>query len=209
MDQIKIGKFIQEKRKEQGLTQMQLAEALGITDRAVSKWETGRSLPDAAIMLELCKLLHITVNDLLNGEVVSMENYDKHTEEMLLEMVKQKELADKRLLTFEVVIGVVSTLFLAAMVAVGGWMLANKMSQWIYIVLFVVGFAQFIVCMSFALRIEQVAGYYECAKCGHRHVPTYASTYLAMHVGRTRFLKCPHCGKYSWQKKVIGKEEDK
>ena len=74
MDQIKIGKFISWKRKEQNLTQAQLAEKLGITDRAVSKGETGKSLPDASIMLEMCALLGITVNDLLCGEVVSMEN---------------------------------------------------------------------------------------------------------------------------------------
>ena len=62
MDQLKIGKFISERRKAQGMTQMQLAENLGITDRAVSKWETGRSLPDASIMLDLCAVLGISVN---------------------------------------------------------------------------------------------------------------------------------------------------
>lgn len=67
MEQVKIGKFIASKRKEQGLTQLQLAEKLGITDRAVSKWETGKSLPDASLMPELCKLLKITINDLLCG----------------------------------------------------------------------------------------------------------------------------------------------
>ena len=72
MDQQKIGKFIAECRKKHGLTQMQLAEKLNITDRAVSKWENGRSLPDSSIMLELCSLLGITVNDLLSGEVVSL-----------------------------------------------------------------------------------------------------------------------------------------
>ena len=74
MEQVKIGKFIASKRKEQGLTQLQLAEKLGITDRAVSKWETGKSLPDASLMPELCKLLKITINDLLCGEIVSVEN---------------------------------------------------------------------------------------------------------------------------------------
>ncbi len=98
MDQIKIGKFIAQKRKEQKLTQNQLAEKLGITDRAVSKWETGRSLPDASVMLELCGLLKITVNDLLTGEVVSMKNYDENMEKNLIKMIKQKEEADKRLL---------------------------------------------------------------------------------------------------------------
>ena len=203
MDQDRIGRFIAEKRKEQGLTQAQLAEALGITDRAVSKWETGRSLPDAAIMLELCGLLKITVNDLLNGEVVSMERYNETAERNLLEMVKQKEAADKRLLKTEVVIGVTSSVFLFVTVIVGAMFMKMEKPLWIFFLLFGVGLAQFIVCMSFAFRIEQVAGYYECRKCGHRYVPDYRTVSLAMHMGRTRYIKCPACGKRSWQKKVL------
>lgn len=65
MNQEKIGKFIASCRKECGFTQASLAEKLGITDRAVSKWETGKSIPDASIMLELCNLLEISVNELL------------------------------------------------------------------------------------------------------------------------------------------------
>ncbi|MBR0508276.1 MAG: helix-turn-helix transcriptional regulator [Clostridia bacterium] len=206
MDQVKIGRFIAEKRKEQGLTQAQLAEALGITDRAVSKWETGRSLPDAAIMLELCGLLKITVNDLLNGEVVSMEHYNETAERNLLEMVKQKEAADKRLLKTEIVIGVTSSVFLFAMVIVGAVFMKMEKPLWLFFLLFGVGLAQFIVCMSFALRIEQIAGYYECRKCGHRYVPEYRTMSLAMHMGRTRYMKCPACGERSWQKKVLSKE---
>ena len=76
MNQVKIGKFIKERRNKNNLTQMQLAEKLGITDRAISKWENGRAMPDSAIMLDLCKELGITVNDLLSGEVVTMENYN-------------------------------------------------------------------------------------------------------------------------------------
>ena len=97
MDQVKIGKFIAERRKKANYTQVQLAEKLGITDRAISKWETGRTLPDSSIMLELCGILGITVNDLLSGEVVTMDNYNKNLEDNLLEMVKQKQEADKRL----------------------------------------------------------------------------------------------------------------
>lgn len=77
MDQIKIGKFIAECRKKRGLTQMQLAEKLNITDRAISKWETAKAMPDSSIMLELCDVLGITVNDLLNGEVIAMDNYNE------------------------------------------------------------------------------------------------------------------------------------
>ena len=67
MDQVKIGKFVAERRRNVNLTQMQLAEMLNITDRAVSKWETGKSMPDSSIMLELCDILKISVNDLLCG----------------------------------------------------------------------------------------------------------------------------------------------
>ena len=90
MDQIKIGKFIAERRKNKSLTQMQLAEKLGITDRAVSKWENGKAMPDSAIMLELCETLEISVNDLLHGEVISMENYNKELENTLVDLVNQK-----------------------------------------------------------------------------------------------------------------------
>lgn len=208
MDQIKIGKFIAQKRKEQGMTQMQLAERLGITDRAVSKWETGKSLPDAAIMLELCGLLKITVNDLLCGEAVSMENYNEAVEKNLLDMVKQKERADKRLLSMEIVIGLVSVIFLFAMIGIGTAFMVLGKPVWVFAVLVGVGFAQFIVCMLFALKVEQTAGYYECAKCGHRYVPTYGSVIMAMHVNRTRYMKCPACGKQSWQKKVLSREDN-
>ena len=68
MDQIKIGRFIAERRKRANLTQMQLAEKLGITDKAISKWERGLAMPDTSIMLELCDFLGVSVNELLNGE---------------------------------------------------------------------------------------------------------------------------------------------
>ncbi len=205
MDQEKIGEFISEKRKEKGLTQAELAEKLGITDRAVSKWERGKSLPDASIMLELCSILGITVNDLLSGEVVSMENYGKENEKNLIEMVKLKEASDKRLLSLEIVIGVISSLFLFSTVAAGAWLGKSGAEVWIPVVVICFGFLQFIVAMAFAIRVEQVAGYYECRECGHRYVPSYKSVLFAMHTGRTRYMKCPECGKRSWQKKVVSK----
>ena len=203
MNQIKIGRFIAERRKEQKLTQIQLAEKLGITDRAVSKWETGKSLPDASIMLELCGLLKITVNDLLSGEVVSMNNYNEKSEKNLLEMIKQKEQADKRLLSLEIVIDLMSVMFLFSMIFIAALI---EMQDWLKVVLIVFGFVIFMIGILVALRIEQVAGCYECKKCGHKYVPTYRSVYLATHMGRTRYMKCPSCGKKSWQKKVISRE---
>ena len=112
MDQVKIGKFIAQRRKGENLTQAQLAEKLGITDRAVSKWETGKAMPDSSIMLGLCKILKISVNDLLTGKVVTMENYNRELENNLLEMIKQKEQSDKRLLALEWVISILSLIIL-------------------------------------------------------------------------------------------------
>ena len=204
MNQIKIGKFISDCRKAQGLTQMQLAEKLNITDRAISKWERGLAMPDSSIMLELCDILKITVNDLLNGEVVSMENYDKNMEKTLIELVKQKEETDRRLLRMEIVLGIVAILPLIASVIIAS---VVPMAEWKAGLLVGLCLIPLLIATPFALKIEQKAGYYECAKCGHRHIPSYTSVLLAMHVNRTRYMKCPKCGKMSWQKKVISKEK--
>ncbi len=203
MDQIKIGRFIAERRKAAALTQMQLAEKLGITDRAVSKWERGKAMPDASLMLALCEILRITVNDLLSGEVVSMENYNKELENNLLEMVKQKEDADKRLLRLEIVLGIIAVLPLIAAVVIASIV---PMEEWKGGLLVGLSLLPLLIATPFALKIEQKAGYYECRACGHKHVPKYSSVFWAMHAGRTRYMRCPHCGKMSWQKKVLSKE---
>lgn len=204
MDQIKIGRFIAERRKMKNLTQAQLSEKLNITDRAVSKWENGRSLPDSSIMLELCEILDITVNDLLSGEVVVMEKYDKNLENNLLEIIKEKEKADKHLLTMEIVIGFVSIGIMLGLCIFAAY---APMEEWLRIVLIIIGFIPVLVLTPFMLRIEQTAGYYECKKCGNRYVPKYGSVFMSMHAGRTRYMKCPECHKRSWQKKVISKDE--
>ncbi len=204
MNQMKIGKFIAERRKAQNLTQMQLAEKLGITDRAVSKWERGKALPDASLMLPLCEILQITVNDLLSGEVVLVENYNKELENKLIEMVKEKEKRDKQLLQIEVVTGVICIVVMLALCAVASY---APMAEWLRILLIVVGVLPFLIACPFMLKIEQVAGYYECRACGHRHIPKYGSVFMAMHYGRTRYMQCPACRKRSWQRKVLKKED--
>ncbi len=203
MDQRKIGRFIAERRKKANLTQMQLAEKLNITDRAVSKWETGKAMPDSSIMLELCDVLGISVNDLLNGEVVTMDNYNKVLENNLLEMIKQKEGNDKRLLRMEIVMGIISIIPLILSTVIVSIV---PMEEWLGATIIGMSVLPLLIATPFALKIEQTAGYYECAKCGHRHIPSYSSVFGAMHFGRTRYMKCPKCGKRSWQKKVLRKE---
>ncbi len=203
MDQIKIGRFIAERRKQVELTQAQLAEKLNITDRAVSKWETGKTMPDSSIMLELCGILGISVNDLLSGEVVTMENNQQEMQKNLLSMIKEKEEADRRLLNVEIILGLTTMIPSLALIMLAG--LAPLPTGW-RIALIALGFVVIIAGSTGALLIEQRAGYYECRACKHRYVPTYAAVLFAMHSGRTRFMKCPHCGKRTWQRKVISKE---
>lgn len=203
MNQVKIGKFIAERRKKSGLTQMQLAEKLGITDRAVSKWERGKSMPDSSVMLELCAVLKISVNDLLCGEIVTMENYNKELESKLLEMIKQKEQADKRLLTIEIVMVIVCLIPLLVAVVLASVLTLAEETETIIVM---AGIIPLLVATPFALKIEQQAGYYICKKCGYKYIPKYSSVFWAMHISTTRYMKCPKCHKKSWQKKVISKE---
>ncbi len=203
MDQIKIGGFIARCRKQNNLTQMQLADMLHITDRAVSKWENGKAMPNSSIMLDLCKVLNISVNDLLNGEVVTMNDQEQQLENVLLEMVKQKEQADKKLLSLEILIGILSMIILLSFTFAASFV---NMPDWSRILLIVTGFAVAMVGIVYALKIEQTAGYYECAKCHHRYVPTFNSVLWAAHINRTRYMKCPKCHQRSWNKKVLTKE---
>lgn len=202
MNQVKIGKFIAECRKNRKLTQAQLAEKLNITDRAISKWETGNGMPDSSIMLDLCSELGITVNELLCGEVIQMENYNLKAEENLLEMKKQKEDADEKMLKLEWVIGYISSISFLILIFVASFI---EMPAVVRILLIIFGSIVFVVGIVNCLKIEQTAGYYECGKCHFKYIPTYKSVFFSMHNGRTRHMKCPKCGKKSWSKKVISK----
>jgi transcriptional regulator with XRE-family HTH domain len=203
MDQIKIGKFIASCRKEQGMTQAALAQELGISDRAVSKWETGKSMPDSGIMLELCELLKINVNELLSGEKIMTEAYNKKVEENLLAMKQEVEEKNRQLLRTEYLIVLPTVLLGLALIIAAS--LAEMPSVWRGALIFF-SVAMIVVFAFIAVGIEQKVGYYECQKCHDRHVPTYWQANLAPHIGRTRYLKCPVCGKWSFQKKVLTKE---
>lgn len=202
MNQIKIGKFIQERRKNIGITQSELAEKLYVTDRAVSKWENGICIPDASNIMELCKLLNIIINDLYSGKIVDMKDNEKLLEKNLLEMAKTKEEKDKQLLSLEWIIGYISSITFIILIFVACYV---EMELWIKIMLITLGILIFVFGMYNSLKIEQTAGYYKCANCNHKYIPTYNSVFLSMHFGRTRYMKCPKCKKKSWNKKVLKK----
>ena len=202
MDQVKIGRFIAECRKLKEMTQMQLAEKLGITDRAVSKWENGKSMPDAALMLELCDILSISVNELLSGEKIDMENNNQKNEQLLLDMAKELEKKNKTIwssmwtIMIVSIISLITGLFIAAyLIPEGVWQLVAILGICIV----------FLVPCFYALKLEVSVGAYKCKNCGHEIVPTYMQALNAMHMGTTRYLKCPKCNKRTWCKKVLKK----
>ena len=203
MDLVKIGKFIATRRKEKKITQEQLAEKLYITDRAVSKWERGLSLPDADKMLDLCNILDINVNELLIGEKIDMKEKDKKTEELLIEMARQEEVNNKKLMTNMWVIGITSMIFYIGIVLISSFTLGEGVPFGIIMVL-----STMLLCiaMFYAFSIEVNTGYYSCHNCGHKFKTTYIRAFIAPHMATTRYLKCPKCNKRSWAKKVMTKD---
>ncbi len=202
MNQVKIGKFIADCRKQKNLTQMQLAEKFGITDKAISKWERGIALPDSSIMLELCDILGITVNELLNGEKIDMENNNQKNEQILLEMAKELERKNKTIWTSMWAIMTVSLIGLFASIFVAAFLIPEGVWQ---LVTILVACVLFLIPCFYALKLEVSVGAYKCKNCGHEIVPTYTQALNAMHMGTTRYLKCPKCNKRTWCKKVIKK----
>ena len=202
MNQIKIGKFIAEQRKKNNLTQMQLAEKLNITDRAISKWENGKAMPDSSIMLDLCNILKISVNELLSGEMISMENKNEKQEKLLLDMAKETEEKNKIIWTSMWVIMIVSMISLFSGIAIVAFLVPEGIVQLILMLgLCVI----FLLPCFYALKLEVSVGYYKCKNCGQEIIPTYSEALWAMHRGTTRYLKCPKCNKRTWCKKIIKK----
>lgn len=205
MNQIKIGEFISSQRKIKNLTQVALAEKLGITDRAVSKWERGKGLPDASLMIDLCEILGITVNELLCGEKINMENKEnknEKNEQLLLEMANDVEQKNKKIWTSMWMILILSTtatitgIFIATLLIPEGVLL--------FLTYLGIGVFFLIPC-CYALKLEVSVGAYKCKNCGHEIVPTYSEVLRTIHRGTTRYLKCPICGKRTWCKKVLKK----
>lgn len=203
MDQVKVGKFIAKCRKEQNMTQMQLAETLGITDRAVSKWENGKTMPDSSIMLELCDVLQISVNDLLNGEVIAPDDYARKTAAQLVETLQYKEILEERLLKLRKLLEIVgAVLFIIAGVV---FIFDLTQNRWVVFLLFglmLLGLAFLGIC----IKVNHIVGYYRCSNCNHTYKPTEQALQESLCFGDTAVLTCPVCKKQGEHKKVTKKE---
>lgn len=201
MDLAKIGKFIQEQRKNKKLTQAQLAEKLYVSEKTISKWECGKGFPDTTLMLPLCEVLGISSNELLSGKILTTDKEYKEVAEKNIILLKgQNEKHTKHLLAIEWVL-----IWFSMVVFIGSLLVSSYVELDIVwrILLIVFGVMNIVLGLLFSLFIETKVGYYECKCCSHKYVPSYSQVLWAMHMGRTRYMKCPKCGKKSWNKKVI------
>ena len=206
MNQEKTGKFIAELRKEKNMTQQEMASKLNVTDRAVSHWENGRSMPDTGVMLELCKILNINANELLSGERITEEKYNERAEENLLEMRWEIETQNKKILTLnKIVINLSAIMFMV----VGLMAIFIEMPMFIRNIIFAVDLVMLISVGFFTLNILQKTGYYECQECKHQYIPRYTQMFFGMSgITNTNWrMKCPNCKKKCWHKKVLTKRE--
>ena len=202
MDQIKIGKFIAECRKKKNLTQAQLAEKLNITDRAISKWETGKAMPDSDIMLDLCNILGINANELLCGEMIDMEQKDEQLNELIFQMAKNEERYHKRLRHSAFVIVVTGLIALICLMTLISLLIPECGFQYFMIIVAII---LFIIPCIIAFKFKVETGYYECKNCQNMFVPNYKEIALLMQTPSRRLLKCTKCGKWTWCKKLTKK----
>lgn len=193
MDQQKTGRFIAAVRKDRGLTQRQLADTLGISDKTVSKWECGNGLPEVGLMLPLCEALSIGVNELLAGERLSDAAYRKKAEETIMELMLERK-RSKRVILLSVAVCALTILSGVTIVLLTGTL---EMQTWTRILL--IGIASVVLFggIAVAVALDYEAGTFECPHCKARFVPTLGAYIAGPHTLLKRSLTCPVCGKRS------------
>lgn len=204
MDQIQIGKFIAKERKRKQLTQQQLADILRISNKTVSKWECGNGFPEISLLIPLCNELDINVNELLAGERLSETDYQKKAEENMVNFIKEKEENKKKMQLSFLVGGIATIAFITLILVV--CMYTNVMTLPVKIALVTIACLIFSVGLYVAMQGERTIGYYKCKHCGETFVPGFGSYMMGMHVLFRRRLRCPHCNKKSWCRKIMSKE---
>ena len=204
MDQIQTGKFIAEMRKSKGLTQKQLAEALLISDKTVSKWECGNGLPEVSLMLPLCELLGITVNELLSGQKLSSEEYKIKAEDNIVKLIKEKNETKFRMIVelFVLVLMLISSL---SLIMVAG--LAPLTTGW-RIAFTAIGLVVMALGIFVCALLEMRQAVFVCKKCGAKFMPTTMQYINGPHTITKRYLKCHKCGQRSWCKRYFGDSEE-
>ena len=191
MDQIRIGKFIAETRKQNNLTQRQLADKLSISDKTVSKWERGNGLPEISLMLPLCEALGITVNDLLSGQLVTENEYKKKAEENMMDLMKENE-ENKKRFALSMICGIITIIAVCSLTVIAAYI---EMPVFARVLVILLAVATAVAGIGSAAVLERKAGHFECPHCKTLFVPSMADYVKGYHTFTKRWLTCPECGK--------------
>ena len=195
MDIVKIGYFIRECRKNKNLTQKQLADKLYVEPKTISKWETGKGLPDVSIMKNLCNELGISLSELFIGDYIKEESNDLLIEKLIIDELKKEKIQNKKKLIGEILIGcafigsIITLILLVGIVSI---------ATYLKIILIVLSFIFIFVGLFGLVLLDVNIGYFECAECHERFIPSIKDYVFGMHTFKKRKLKCPKCGKKTW-----------
>jgi transcriptional regulator with XRE-family HTH domain len=155
MNQEKIGKFISKCRKDKKMTQSELAEKLGVTDKSIGNWENGRNMPDLSLFKPLCDVLGITINDLLSGEKISKDKYQERFEENIVNTI---DYSTKRINKYSNVIGLLLVIF-GLFISMSAIMIFPSESSWgsIYsifgVIIFLIGMSKLTREIKYSIRL--------------------------------------------------------
>jgi transcriptional regulator with XRE-family HTH domain/DNA-directed RNA polymerase subunit RPC12/RpoP len=204
MDNQKIGLFISQKRKQRQLTQADLAAKLFVSDRAVSKWERGKSLPDASLMVDLCSILNISLSELFSGEELPSERKPAAAEEELLGLKKENEEYAKSLLKATWATFIPTFILVISGILFASFYTDSHPDFWPWtVVIIVISLLILIAEAVLCVRFEWRAGVYVCPNCGEKIKTTFPAVLFSMHAGTTRYLRCPKCHQKGWCKKKL------
>lgn len=193
MDQTAIGRFIAGVRKEQGLTQRQLADALNISDKTVSKWECGNGMPEVSLIMPLCEALGVNVNELFSAQKLSDADYHRKAEENIMDLVKEREESKKKLV-LSIVVGSICIVAVLALVLLAAFLDIPVVAR---VLLIVFALAIAIAGIGAAAVLDREAGTFECPNCHARFVPSMKEYTKGIHTFVKRRLTCPECGQTS------------
>jgi len=201
VDYNKIGKFIMNERKAKNLTQAKLAEKIFVSEKTVSKWENGKGVPETNLLLKLCEIFDVSLNELLSGERIVANNKEQ-SDKLLFDMAREIEIKNKIIWRSMWVIMIVSMIALLSGLFLTAFLIPEGIWQFVSILALCI---VFLIPCFYALKLEVSVGVYKCKKCGHEITPKYSEALGALHMGTTRYLQCPNCKKRNWCKKVINK----
>ena len=199
MDYTKIGSFIARERRAGKLTQEELAEKLYVSAKTVSKWENGKGLPDTSLLLNICGIFGVTVNELLSGERLDDREYRDRAEDNIADLLSQRR-DNKRKILFSAVCCAAGFSVLSVCTAVASFL---DMAAWLRICLIFYGFVIAVFGLAVAAACDVKTGSFVCGHCGKKFAPSAKEYIFSRHTFTARRLKCPFCGKVGMCKKSL------